>query len=71
MFTLDTIIDTVQRNKKQFVSLIFADKKIQSDLHTLIDAETATAKAGSVVAQATFAQVSDVMKKFVPSALSK
>jgi hypothetical protein len=40
----NTIIDTIQNGKKQFVSTFVTDKKFQAELEKLVDAQTAFAK---------------------------
>jgi hypothetical protein len=40
MFALDTIIDTVQSAKKQFVATFVTDKEVQKPLNAFVDAQT-------------------------------
>jgi hypothetical protein len=40
----NTIIDSIQDGKKQFVTTFVTDKKFQADLIKLLDAQTAFAK---------------------------
>ena len=44
MFTFDSIIDTVQGNQKSFVETYVTDKKVQSELVKLIEAQSKFAK---------------------------
>ena len=40
MFALDTMIDTIQSAKKQFVTNFVTDKEIQKPLFAFVDAQT-------------------------------
>jgi hypothetical protein len=40
MFALDSIIDTIQSAKKQFVSNLVTDKELQKPLFAFVDAQT-------------------------------
>jgi len=40
----NTIIDTIQNGKKQFVSTFVTDTKLKTDLEKLVDAQTKFAK---------------------------
>jgi hypothetical protein len=40
MFALDSIIDTIQSAKKQFVSNFVTDKELQKPLFAFVDAQT-------------------------------
>ena len=44
MFALDSIIDTIQSAKKQFVSNFVTDKELQKPLFAFVDAQTDFAK---------------------------
>lgn len=44
MFTFDFFIDSVQNAKKQIVNTFVTDKKFQSELIKLVDAQTEFAK---------------------------
>lgn len=64
----DTIIDSIQAGKKQFVNTFVTDAKFKEELTKLIDAQTKFAK-GSVkssmdIAQAFAKQASDTVYSF-------
>jgi hypothetical protein len=40
MFALDTVIDTIQSAKKQFVTTFVTDKEIQKPLFAFVEAQT-------------------------------
>ena len=40
MFALDTVIDTIQNAKKQFVTTFVTDKEIQKPLFAFVDSQT-------------------------------
>ena len=40
MFALDTLIDTIQTTKKQFVTTFVTDKEVQKPLNDFVDAQT-------------------------------
>jgi len=40
MFALDTVIDTIQSAKKQFVTTFVTDKEVQKPLIGFVDAQT-------------------------------
>jgi hypothetical protein len=40
MFALDTVIDTIQSAKKQFVTTFVTDKAIQQPLFAFVDSQT-------------------------------
>lgn len=40
MFALDTVIDTIQSTKKQFVTTFVTDKELQKPLFAFVDAQT-------------------------------
>ena len=44
MFALDTVIDTIQSAKKQFVTTFVTDKELQKPLFAFVDAQTDFAK---------------------------
>jgi hypothetical protein len=71
MFTHNTIIDTVQGAKKQFVNTFVTDAKFKAELNKLIDAQAAAAKtsveASLAIAQALTKQATDTFKACVPA----
>ena len=40
MFALDTVIDTIQSAKKQFVTTFVTDKELQKQLFAFVDSQT-------------------------------
>jgi hypothetical protein len=40
MFALDTVIDTIQSAKKQFVTTFVTDKELQKPLFAFVDSQT-------------------------------
>lgn len=71
MFTHNTIIDSIQNGKKQFVNTFVQDAKFKTELHKLIDAQAQAAKvsveASLAIAQAFTKQATDAVKNFVPA----
>ena len=55
MFNTDTVIDTIQNGKKQFVNTFVTDAKFKAELIKLVDAQTNFAK-GSVKSSLDIAQ---------------
>lgn len=71
MFTHNTIIDSIQNGKKQFVNTFVQDAKFKTELNKLIDAQAQAAKtsvdASLAIAQAFTKQATDAVKNFVPA----
>jgi flagellar motor switch protein FliM len=66
MFSFDSIIDTVQNGKKQFVETFVQDAKFKAELVKLVDAQSAFAK-GQVkttlsIAEAFYNNTNDAIK---------
>jgi len=47
MFFADSIIDTIQGAKKNFVNTFVTDDKFKAQLHKLVDAQTAISKSAA------------------------
>jgi hypothetical protein len=63
----DTFIDAIQNSKKQFVTTIITDKKFQTDLIKLVDAQSFAAKASVKASLA----IVDAFTKNASAAFSK
>lgn len=64
MYTTDYFIDNVQSVKKQFVNAMSIDAKLKESLNTIIDAQTAYAKA---LAQTSLVTAEVLVKNFAVS----
>lgn len=71
MFTHNTIIDSIQQGKKQFVNTFVTDAKFKEELNKLIDAQGNATKtsveASLAIAQAFTKNTTEAFKKFVPA----
>ena len=68
MFTVDTVIDTVQTAKKEAVKTFVKNEDIAKSLTAYVDAETAfakqTAKATTETAAGLFSETTKAVEKF-------
>ena len=71
MFTPETIIDSVQEAKKQIVNTFVVDKKFQSELIKLVDAQTefvkGSYKSSLAIAEALIKNASTQFYSYVPA----
>jgi hypothetical protein len=71
MFTHNTIIDSIQQGKKQFVNTFVTDAKFKEELNKLIDAQGNATKtsveASLAIAQAFTKNTTEAFKKIVPA----
>jgi hypothetical protein len=63
MFALDTMIDTIQSAKKQFVTNFVTDKEIQKPLFAFVDSQTDFVKQVVKTSEALANQTKDVFTK--------
>jgi hypothetical protein len=70
MFNFDSIIDTVSGTQKSFVETYVTDKKVQSELVKLVEAQSKFAKTSYKntleVAETTVKNFNDSVKAFSP-----
>ena len=69
MFTADTLIDTVQNSKKQFVKTFVQNEKIADAMNTFIDEQAAYTKKAAKVGTDTFATLTSEMVKTTQEAM--
>ena len=63
MFALDTMIDTIQSAKKQFVTNFVTDKELQKPLFAFVDSQTDFVKQVVKTSEALANQTKDVFTK--------
>lgn len=68
MFTADTIIDTVQNGKKQFVKTFVQNEAAATAMNNFIDAQADYTKKAAKVGFDTFATLSTEMVKSIQNA---
>jgi hypothetical protein len=63
MFALDTVIDTIQNAKKQFVTTFVTDKELQKPLFAFVESQTDFVKQIVKTSEALTNQTKDAFTK--------